>query len=68
MKSEGMEYSYKIFLFDFATSVGGKIGVQGVRCFGKRVLMLRVVVMRIAKSQSQGNCSRLRINRCRVFP
>ena len=47
---EVMEYSYKVFLFGFATFTSGEIGVQGVRVFGKRVLMLRVVVMRIAKS------------------
>ena len=49
-KLKVMEYSYKVFLFGFATSTGGEIGVQGVRVFGKRVLMLRVVVTRIAKS------------------
>ena len=51
-KSEGMEYSQEIFLFGFTAFTRGEIGVQGVRCFGKRVLMLRVVVTRIAKSQS----------------
>ena len=55
-KSKGVEYSQKIFLFGLATFASGKIGVQGVRCFGKRVLMLCVVVTRIAKSQSQGGC------------
>ena len=54
-KSEGVEYSYEVFLFGLATFTSGEIGVQGVRCFGKRVLMLRVVVTRIAKSQLQGN-------------
>ena len=47
---EVMEYSYEVFLFGFATFTGGEVGVQGVRGFGKRVLMLRVVVTRIAKS------------------
>ena len=32
-KSEGVEYSYKIFLFGFATFAGGEVGVQGVRGF-----------------------------------
>ena len=50
-KLEGMEYSYKVFLFGLATFMGGKVGVQGDRCFRKRVLMLRVVGTRIAKSQ-----------------
>ena len=36
--------------------------------FGKRVLMLRVVVTRITKSRLQGNRSRLRQVRCRVLP
>jgi hypothetical protein len=49
-KSEGLEYPKEIFSFDFAAFSSGEIGVQGVRCFGKRVLMLRVVVTRIAKS------------------
>ena len=49
-ESEGLEYSQKIFLFGLATFTRSEIGVQGVRCFGKRVLMLRVVVTRIAKS------------------
>ena len=49
-ESEVVEYSYKVFLFDFATFTGREVGVQGVRVFGKRVLMLRVVVTRIAKS------------------
>ena len=48
---EVMEYSYEVFLFGLATFTSGEIGVQGVRVFGKRVLMLRVVVTRIAKSQ-----------------
>ena len=47
---EVMEYSYEVLLFGFATFTGGEIGVQCVRVFGKRVLMLRVVVTRIAKS------------------
>ena len=50
-KSEVVEYSYEVFLLSFATFTGAEIGVQGVRVFGKRVLMLRVVVTRIAKSQ-----------------
>jgi hypothetical protein len=32
-KSEGLEYSQKVFLFGLATFMRGKIGVQGVRCF-----------------------------------
>ena len=32
-KSEGLEYSQKVFLFSLATFARGKIGVQGVRCF-----------------------------------
>ena len=59
-KSEGLEYSQEIFLFGFTAFSGGEIGVQGVRGFGKRVLMLRVVATRIAKSQLQGNHSGLR--------
>ena len=59
-KSEGLEYSQEIFLFSFATFMRGEIGVQGVRCFGKRVLMLRVVVTHIAKSQLQDSRSGLR--------
>ena len=59
-KSEGLEYSQEIFLFDFAAFSSGEIGVQGVRCFRKRVLMLRVVATRIAKSQLQGNRPGLR--------
>ena len=59
-KSEGLEYSQEIFLFGFATFSCGEIGVQGVRCFRKRVLMLRVVATRIAKSRLQGNRSGLR--------
>ena len=59
-KSKGLEYSKEIFLFGFAAFSSSEIGVQGVRCFGKRVLMLRVVVTRIAKSQPQGSRSRLR--------
>ena len=47
---EIVEYSYEVFLLGFATFTGGEIGVQVVRVFGKRVLMLRVVVTRIAKS------------------
>ena len=50
-KSEGLEYPQEVFSFGFATFTCGEIGVQGVRCFGKRVLMLRIVVTRIAKSQ-----------------
>ena len=47
-----MEYPYEVFLLGFATFTGGEIGVQGVRVFfGKRVLMLRVAATRIAKSQ-----------------
>ena len=46
-KLEFMEYPYEVFLFGFATFTGGEIGVQGVRVFGKRVLMLRIVVTRI---------------------
>ena len=49
-KSEGLEYSKEIFLFSFTAFSSGEIGVQGVCRFGKRVLMLRVVVTRIAKS------------------
>ena len=49
-KLEGLEYSQEVFLFGLATFTRGKVGVQDVHCFGKRVLMLRVVVMRIAKS------------------
>ena len=56
LKSKGVEYSKKVFLFGLATFASGEVGVQGVRCFGKRVLMLHVVVTRIAKSQLQGNC------------
>ena len=60
-KSKGVEYSYEVFLFGLTTFTSGEIGVQGVRCFGKRVLMLRVVVTRIAKSKLRGNCSGLRM-------
>ena len=67
-KSKGVEYSYEVFLLSLATFTSGEIGVQGVRCFGKRVLMLHVVAMRITKSQLQGNCSGLRVIRDRVFP
>jgi hypothetical protein len=49
-KLEGVEYSYEVFLLRLATFTSGEIGVQGVCCFGKRVLMLRVVVTRITKS------------------
>ena len=50
-KSQGVEYSYEIFLFGLATFTSGEVGVQGgLSVFGKRVLMLRVVVTRIAKS------------------
>ena len=49
-KSEGVEYSEEIFLFGFATFTSGEVGIQGVRGFRKRVLMLCVVVTRIAKS------------------
>ena len=49
-KLEVMEYSYEVFLFGFATFTGGEVGIQGVRVFGKRVLMLRVVITHIAKS------------------
>ena len=59
-KSKGVEYSYKVFLFGLATFTGGEIGVQGDRCFGKRVLMLRIVITRIAKSRLRGNRSGLR--------
>ena len=62
-ESEGLEYPQKVFLFGFATFSCSKIGVQGVRCFGKRVLMLRVVVTRIAKSQLWDSCSGLRVVR-----
>ena len=65
---EVMEYPYEVFLFGFTTFMGGEVGVQCVRGFGKRVLMLRVVVTRITKSQLQGRCSRLRGFRSRVFP
>ena len=51
LKLEVMEYSYEVFLLGFATFAGAEIGVQGVQFVGKRVLMLRVVVTRIAKSQ-----------------
>ena len=47
---ESVEYSYEIFLFGFATFLSGEVGVQGVYGFGKRVLMLRIVVTCIAKS------------------
>ena len=47
---EVMEYPYEVFLFGFAAFTGGEVGVQRVRGFGKRVLMLRVVVTHIAKS------------------
>ena len=50
-KSESLEYSQEVFLFDFTTFTRGEIGVQGFRCFGKQVLMLRVVITRIAKLQ-----------------
>ena len=50
LESEGVEYSYEVFLFGLATFTSGEIGVQGVRCFGKRVLMLCVVATCIAKS------------------
>ena len=46
-----VEYSYEVFFFGLATFAGGEVGVQGDRVFGKRVLMLRIVVTRIAKSQ-----------------
>ena len=59
-KSEGMEYSYEVFLLGFTTLSSGEIGVQDVRCFGKRVLMLRIVVTRIAKLRMQCTRSRLR--------
>ena len=49
-KLEIVEYSYEVFLLGFATFAGGEIGIQCVRGFEKRVLMLRVVVTRIAKS------------------
>ena len=32
-KSEGLEYSYEVFPFGFATLTSGEIGVQGARCF-----------------------------------
>ena len=60
LKSEGVEYSEEVFLFGLATFSGSEIGVQGVRCFGKQVLMLCVVVTRIAKSRLLGNCLGLR--------
>ena len=50
-ESKGLEYPKEIFFFSFTAFSSGEIGVQGVRCFGKRVLMLRVVATRIAKSQ-----------------
>ena len=59
-KPEGVEYSYEIFLFGLTTFTSGEIGIQGVRCFRKRVLMLRVVVMCITKSRLRGNRSGLR--------
>ena len=59
-KSEGLEYPKEIFFFGFTAFSGGEIGVQGVCRFGKRVLMLCVVVTRIAKSQLRGSCSGLR--------
>ena len=34
-KSEGLEYSQKVFLFGLATFMRGKICVQDVCCFGK---------------------------------
>jgi hypothetical protein len=49
-KLEVVEYPYEVFLFGFTAFTGGEVGVQCVRVFGKRVLMLRVVVTRIAKS------------------
>ena len=49
-KLEVVEYSDEVFLFGFATFAGGEVCVQCVRGFGKRVLMLHVVVTRIAKS------------------
>ena len=67
-KPEAMEYSYKVFLFGLATFMSGEIGIQGVHCFSKRVLMLRVVVTCITKSRLRGNRSGLRKIRCRVFP
>ena len=67
-KSEGVEYPQEVLLFSLATFTRGEIGVQGVRVFGKQVLMLRVVVTRIAESRLQGNHSRLREFRDRVFP
>ena len=66
LKSEGLEYPNEIFFFGFTAFSSGEIGVQGVRCFGKRVLMLRVVVTRIAKSKSRGDRSGLRRIRYRV--
>ena len=59
-KSEALEYPQEVFFFSFATVSCSEVGVQDVRCFGKRVLMLRVVVTRIAKSRLRGNRSRLR--------
>ena len=50
-ESKAVEYAYEVFFFGFATCAGGEVGVQGDRGFGKRVLMLRVVITRIAKSQ-----------------
>ena len=66
-KLEDVKYPQEVFLFGFAALSSGEIGVQGVRCFGKRVLMLRIVVTRIAKSELQGNLSGLRRVRYRVF-
>ena len=60
LKSEGLEYPKEIFFFGFTAFSSGEVGVQGVCCFGKRVLMLRVVVTRIAKSQLRGSRSGLR--------
>ena len=59
-KLKGLEYPQEVFLFGFATFTCGEVGVQGVRGFGKRVLMLRVVATRIAKSQLKDSCSGLR--------
>ena len=49
-ESKAVEYAYEVFLFGVATCAGGEVGVQGDRCFEKRVLMLCVVITHIAKS------------------
>ena len=67
-KLEVVEYPYEVFFFGLAAFTGGEVGIQGVRCFEKRVLMLRVVATRIAKSQLWDSCSGLREFRNRVVP